>query len=539
MVEGEDAVVRGRGPGGAEDAVAGYRVRRYAVIVQFQGSVSRHRCADRADRGAAVDADGAYRHRHARLKGGRSVGHREEGAVGAGQRPVRVDPPAGDAEVGQGGNRVAAGEDQVPGLLPVLAGGAQERGQAGDVRSCHGGPAQASVPVIGGRVVGGGDRAQDGLAGGRDVDRALAEVGEGGPGVVVGGAGRYAGGGHRDQVGEVEAGRVGGDLVVVVGVVPGGGDAEDIGLGGDGVVQGLRVAAGSPTVVGRHDVHALVLQRLHVVQALDGARGVAVCAAADELAGQQLDVPVHPHHPDAVVADGADGAGDVGAVVLVVHGVGVLVEGVDPVQVSHVSGVNSRVGPDVRGQVGMVVVDAAVDDRHHRLAGAGTDVPGIGRVNLGEPPEVAKPVVEVVGGSHGFHGEVRFSILDVSVSPVPFQGLLHRHPLFQFDLLQVEAREALAHRGTVPLVHSPFRLLRDPRLEFHHQRVVALLGPPGFLAAQLAEGEGAPVQRGEFPGGCPLLGRGGRLRLTGEGKEHEEGEHKQHGTVHFHWQTSQ
>src|SRR5262249_24208377 len=112
----------------------------------------------------------------------------------------------------------------------------------------------------------------------------------------------------------------------------------------------------------------------------------------EELERHEADVPIDAGDADAVVADRPDGAGHVGAVAVVVHGVAVVVHEVVAVDVidvavvvvvDAVAGDFAGVGPDVGGQVGVVVVDAALDDGDGDAAGAGGRVPGLGGVDVG------------------------------------------------------------------------------------------------------------------------------------------------------------
>src|SRR5262249_24139846 len=240
--------------------------------------------------------------------------------------------------------------------------------------------------------------------------RVGAVVGETGQGVGAGG------GGDRDDVVQVVVGRVRGGGVVVGGVVAGGGDEDVTGRLGalDGVEQRLREAAAAPTVVGdRRPVGDRVVDRR------DGAGGAAGAAGVEELQGHQFDAgPGNAGDADAVVAHPRDGAGDVRAVAVVVERFVVVrdeVPAVDVVDeavavvVDAVAGDLARVGPDVGGEVGVVVVDAGVDDRDDDAAARGDGVPRLGGVDVGvgdaaglpgvvQAPERAVGVPRVVGG---------------------------------------------------------------------------------------------------------------------------------------------
>ena len=64
-----------------------------------------------------------------------------------------------------------------------------------------------------------------------------------------------------------------------------------------------------------------------------------------------------------------------------------------PVVVHAIGGDFARVGPNIGGQVGMVVINARVDDSHHHAGAAGRQVPCFGSVDVGVVPTAGLPGV--------------------------------------------------------------------------------------------------------------------------------------------------
>ena len=264
--------------------------------------------------------------------------------------------------------------------------GPQEADRARHVGRRHGGAAQAAVAVVRHGAV-------DADPGRAEVDRGGAPLGEIGEVVVV------VRRGHRDDVVEIVGGRIGGAGVVVVGAVPGRRDEEGAGVPGgrDGVVEGLVVAPAAPAVVG--DLRA------HGGRILDGADRVeegARAARAQELQRHDLGRPGDARDADAVIAVGGNGARDMGAVVVVVPGIAVVVDEIVAVIVVDVAVAVvvdaivrdlARVHPHVLGEVRVVVIHTRIDDADDDV-GAGLDIPGLGRVDVG------------VGGAAGLPGVV-------------------------------------------------------------------------------------------------------------------------------------
>ena len=234
-------------------------------------------------------------------------------------------------------------------------------------------------------------------AGGREIDRRSAVVGEAREGVAL------VGGGHADHVG-------GGDLARVV-------------------VDSRRVEV-EPVIAGRYHEQRVrrnvdhVLQRLREVGPTE-ARIDDPRAFANRVEDRRHDrrgrAPVHVARPDrhqagvpvdagdtvAVVAARTDRAGHVRAMTGEIAGrvVGVdeipATDVVDPpvaVVIDAVSGDLAGIAPDVRRQVRMVVRDSAVDDGNRDRGAAGRRVPRLRRVDIGvrRPEDAVDQLTRVV-----------------------------------------------------------------------------------------------------------------------------------------------
>ena len=277
------------------------------------------------------------------------------------------------------------------------------------------------------------------------------------------------GGGHRDDVREIVAGGVERRGVIVRRLVPRRGNEEDparsVSL--DGVEQGLGKPSAAPTVAGRYDVDPSILHELDIFQAVDrivsrtGPRGV------QELARHDADGPVDANDPDAVVPDRPDRARDMGAVGIVVHRVGVIVEGVDTeavvdvtvaVVIDSVTVAILRVAEHVRGQVLVRVVDSRVEHGHDDVAAPGAHVPGsndidvcmghpAARAGIGQSPEIAE--AWIVGSGLALDDPVRLRIDDIGRRLVEGEGFFDIHPGRKFHRVKaVDEREILVRIGT-------------------------------------------------------------------------------------------
>ncbi len=129
----------------------------------------------------------------------------------------------------------------------------------------------------------------------------------------------------------------------------------------------------------------------------------AVTVIVQTFHGHDLRFPRNANYAYAVVPNGSDCSRDVRSVTEVIDRVvalrGVLIAGADKIPPTHVVYVSvaviidtvvrdlSCVDPNVACDVGMVVVNPCVDDRHDD-ARSGCGVPGRGRPDLFDPPKV-------------------------------------------------------------------------------------------------------------------------------------------------------
>ena len=268
-------------------------------------------------------------------------------------------------------------------------------------------------------------------------------------------------------------------------------------MGLDGVEQGLGEPAAAPAVAGGNDIDPAVLHELHILEAVDRIGGGTGTRRTQELARHESDGPVDADDPDGVVPDRADRAGHMAAVagVGVVHGVGIVVGGVDAEAVVHLAvavvvdpvAVAIRlVAEHVRGQVRMSVVDPGIDHGHDDVAAPRGDVPRLGGVDVRiRDPAVLARVVEapetaearIAGNDLGVDDPVGLRVEDVGTAPVEFDGVFDVHPggdshgLKAFDDL-----EALVRVGADQRVGE--RLVRRQRrgLEPHKNGVRSMAG---------------------------------------------------------------
>ena len=280
----------------------------------------------------------------------------------------------------------------------------------------------------------------------RQVDRVRSVVRE--PRLVV----IAVRGRHRDDVRQVVAGREERLKVGVDAFVPGRRDEDHPGISGgaDSVHQRLREIVAPPGVVQNVDTQAG-----GVVDRGDGGGGGAVASGVEEFQRDQRHAPGDAGDADGVVSDGADRSRDVRTVPEVIHRIVVVVVEVPAVHVVQeavlvivdaVAGDLARVGPDVGRQVGMRVVDAAVDDADDDRTIAGGDRPGgLGRdVGPGKTARLTavvqspqERVALVVRRQHGVQDIVRLGVFDMRVAAQPGDGLLGAQPRGQLPVLRV------------------------------------------------------------------------------------------------------
>ena len=329
---------------------------------------------------------------------------------------------------------------------------------------------------------------------------------------------------HRDDVGEIVGGGIE-RLRVVVGPrvgIPGGGDEEDppVEVGLDGVEQGLGEPAAAPAVAGGNDIDPAVLHELHILEAVDRIGSAPGARRAQELARHESDGPVDADDPDGVVPDRADRAGHMAAVagVGVVHGVGIVVGGVDAEAVVHqavavvvdpVAVAIQLVAEHVRGQVRVSVVDPGIDHGHDDVAAPRGDVPRLGGVDVRiRDPAVLARVVEapetaeawIAGNDLGVDDPVGLRVEDVGTAPVEFDGVFDAHPGGNSHGLKAfDDPEALVRVGADQRVDE--RLVRRQRrgLEPHKNGVRSMpgcrLGSGAGIREEQRKQEQKPGQR--------------------------------------------
>ena len=150
-----------------------------------------------------------------------------------------------------------------------------------------------------------------------------------------------------------------GVIIVVTVIIAGGRDKKHPGVirGFDGVVHPLAVTSPAPAIAGQ--IGTIINSEL---QALDGVGGTSAAGAIKKLQPHNLYFPIHADYTYSVVAYRADRPRTVGTVVIIVHRVAAVVEGV--VTVGAVLGVD----PDIGLEVIVVVINPGVDHPDDDLA---------------------------------------------------------------------------------------------------------------------------------------------------------------------------
>ncbi len=137
------------------------------------------------------------------------------------------------------------------------------------------------------------------------------------------------------------------------------------------------------------------------------------------------------------------------AVIVVVHRIGVAVGDVDAVAIVRVAvavlvGAVGRalagIVENVTREIGMIVIEAGVENRHHHAAAARGVVPGGGGADLGQSIEAAEARIVGRGGQTRFRVEVQnvvgLGIEDLGILPVLLEGVLDRNVGRQLDHFQ-------------------------------------------------------------------------------------------------------
>ena len=286
----------------------------------------------------------------------------------------------------------------------------------------------------------------------------------------------------------------------------------------DGVEQRLRKPAAAPAVVRRDDIDPSLLHELDVLQTVDRIGDVAGARRIQKLARHEANRSVDPDDADTVVPDGANRAGHMGAVVTVVHGVGVLVGGVDPeavvdlavaVVVDPVVVAVRRVMEHVRGQVRVGVIDSRVDHGHDDVAAPGREVPGFGGIDVrvGGPAVLARVVegpqlaeARIVGSRLRVDDPVGLCVEDGRMPSVELERVLDvgarrdSHRLKTFD-----EREVLVGVGAHQRVSKRLLFRQGRSLEPHENGVRVVPGRRLGQGARVRKDEGEQKQRPREP----------------------------------------
>jgi hypothetical protein len=264
-----------------------------------------------------------------------------------------------------------------------------------------------------------------------------------------------------------------------------GGDEQDprVHVGLDGIVKGLRKSPTAPGVVGSDDIIrgiAGLLQIENILQAAYSPRSRPRPKVAQELAMADLDAPVDAHDAHVVIAYSSDRAADVGAVPIAIEWVRIVVVRIYAVDVIYVAVAVivyavardfSRISPEIRIEIRVIVVNASVNDEDDDAGASGGDVPGFWGINVSvggtaglsgvvQPPQLGE--VGVIGSQlHvlGFaHNVVGLGIEHVCIALISGDGL--RHAQVRRDFYQIEigdnlkALQHLSPDGSVDLINS-------------------------------------------------------------------------------------
>ena len=139
----------------------------------------------------------------------------------------------------------------------------------------------------------------------------------------------------------------------------------------------------------------------------------------------------HADHSYSVITNGGNCPGDMRPMAMNIPRIIIRVSKIPSPDIIHkavaivihaIVGDLPDIGPDIRGNVGMVIIHARVHDRHNHAL-ALREVPGLGRLHFLQPPEViiALPpgtigrVVGIVRDHVGLHKIVRLGVLHVGV----------------------------------------------------------------------------------------------------------------------------
>src|SRR5262249_62039465 len=105
----------------------------------------------------------------------------------------------------------------------------------------------------------------------------------------------------------------------------------------DAVVQAMRKPPPAPTVISSDNVDAPTFGRLHILHA--GQRPVdgATACGAQKLTADNARLPIDSDHAEAVLPHGADRPRYVRTMIIIVHGVGIVVNHVNAITIVYIA----------------------------------------------------------------------------------------------------------------------------------------------------------------------------------------------------------
>ncbi len=159
--------------------------------------------------------------------------------------------------------------------------------------------------------------------------------------------------------------------------------------------QTLREASSAPAVrenadVGRRGFRECLLRLNGEIDGLDRVRGGSRSRSRQEFCAHDAGGPIHPRNAKSIVAHRANDASAVRTVAVVIEGIAAIGDCIEPVgtrgtdnlQVTERHGEIGRRGPDVFGEIRMLVVDPGVHDGNDVSSRAGADIPCSNRANV-------------------------------------------------------------------------------------------------------------------------------------------------------------
>ena len=270
----------------------------------------------------------------------------------------------------------------------------------------------------------------------------------------------------------------------------------------DRIFQALAVSASAPRVGRERESHSNA-----ILDALDRAGCRSASASGEELAPGQLHLLADAHDAHAIVSHSADGSRAVRSVALVIHGITAVGDGVDAIHVVDVAvsivvlpvaGNFSRVHPHIRGNVGVVVVDARVDHKHGDVARSRRLPPGawlasvwlvVHDANLRHAPKLSEARVVRRGRLVGIQHAVGLGVLDLDESALRRDGGGERSELGVDNVLGLVDLEVLDAQQRQPRAweHARVDFLESRRGEDGAERGVGRRGGDAPLGLELDE----------------------------------------------------